>query len=91
MAFCVYFVSKVYYGVKFCPSCGTAIDAAEQKTEQTEQPKQGAQNDFAEKLQNLNNTADTTADFDAADIEQNAEGSESQTVACSEKSRFTCG
>lgn len=53
MAFCGNCGAKVDDGVKFCPSCGTAIDAA--------------------------------------DIEQNAEGSESQTVACSEKSRFTCG
>ncbi len=71
MAFCGNCGAKVDEGVKFCPSCGTAIEAAEQKTEQTEQPKQGAQNDFAEKLQNLNNTADTTADFDPKDIEDN--------------------
>ncbi len=71
MAFCGNCGAKVDDGVKFCPSCGTAIEAAEQKTGQSEQPKQGAQNDFAEKLQGLNNTADTTADFDKADIEQN--------------------
>ncbi len=71
MAFCGQCGTKVDEGVKFCPSCGAAIEVVERKTEPTDQPKQTSQNDFADKLQNLNNTADTTADFDIADIEGN--------------------
>ncbi len=72
MAFCGNCGAKVDDGVKFCPSCGAAIEAAaEQKTEQTEQPKQTAQNNLTEKLQSFNNTADSTEEFDAQDIEQN--------------------
>ncbi len=74
MAFCGKCGTKVDEGVKFCPSCGAPM-AAPQQAAQPEQPAQNTQNtqqnDFAEKLQNLNNTADTTADFDPADIEQN--------------------
>ncbi len=68
MAFCGKCGTKADEGVKFCPSCGAAMAAPEQ---QAQQPEQNTQSDFAGKLQNLNNTADTTADFDAGDIQQN--------------------
>ena len=49
--------------VKFCPACGASTEIPkEENTQQT---------DYAAKLQNLNNTADSTAQFDAADIQQN--------------------
>ncbi len=64
MSFCGKCGTKVDEGVKFCPSCGTSMENSQQQT-------QPAQNDFTAKLQNLNNTADTTANFDAQDIEQN--------------------
>ncbi len=68
MAYCTNCGNNVEEGVKFCPSCGTPMEApaAEQQASQT-----GGQNDLTAKLSALNNTADTTADFDKADIEQN--------------------
>ncbi len=68
MKFCGQCGAKVDEGVKFCPSCGAAMEVAEKKAEE---PKQTAQNDFTAKLQKLNDTADSTSDLDAADIEQN--------------------
>jgi uncharacterized membrane protein len=55
--------------VKFCPVCGTPAQVA--ASEQPAQPKQPAGDDLSNKLSNLNNTADTTAGFGKADIEQN--------------------
>ena len=78
MAFCGNCGTKVEDGVKFCPGCGQAVEApaTEQiKTEATEQPKaeqaQGQQNDLSAKVANLNNTKDTTDQFDKDDIEKN--------------------
>ena len=78
MAFCGKCGTKVDEGVKFCPSCGNPMEAPapEQiKTEATEQPKaeqaQGQQNDLSAKVANLNNTKDTTDQFDKDDIEKN--------------------
>lgn len=48
--------------VKFCPSCGNKI-------EQGQNNYNG--NDINQKLQDLNNTNDYTANFDRNDIEQN--------------------
>ncbi len=59
MAFCGKCGAEVQEGVRFCPSCGQ------------DQNAQPAQNDFNEKLANMNNTADTTGEFDPADIEKN--------------------
>ncbi len=66
MAICKNCKTQVDDGVKFCPSCGAPVTA-------NEQPKQTqpAQNDYAAKLKDLNNTADTTSNFDTADIQQN--------------------
>ncbi len=80
MSFCGKCGTQVQDGVKFCPSCGTpmAAPAAEpqqaQQPQQTQQGQQGQQTQqagFSEKFQNFNNTADTTADFDPKDVEQN--------------------
>ena len=68
MSLCKKCGSKVDEGVKFCPSCGNPMEAP--APEQQAQPA-GDQNDFSAKIATLNNTADTTADFDKADIEQN--------------------
>ena len=48
----------------FCPSCGAPKGA-----EPVQAP--AAENDFAAKFTELNNTADTTASYDQADIAQN--------------------
>ena len=68
MAYCGKCGTKVDEGVKFCPSCGNPMEAP--APEQQAQSA-GDQNDFSAKIAALNNTADTTADFDKADIEQN--------------------
>lgn len=83
MAFCSNCGTAYEEGAKFCPSCGAAV-GQEQPTQQPQpqqsvqpaqpqyqQPQGAAQNDFVAKLQSLNNTADTTAQFDKTDIEQN--------------------
>ncbi len=64
MTFCGKCGTKVEEGLKFCPACGNAMaaPAAEPAAEQ---------NDFSAKMAALNNTADTTAEFDANDITQN--------------------
>lgn len=77
MTFCGTCGTKVDEGIKFCPGCGTAIEMNEPEQTQpqhaaSEQEQPAAnQNDFSAKLAALNNTADTTADFDKTDIEQN--------------------
>lgn len=63
--------TKVDEGVKFCPECANPIETpVSQQQAQQAQPVEN-KNDFTAKLSALNNTADTTADFDKADIEQN--------------------
>ena len=70
MTYCGKCGAQVQDGVKFCQGCGAEIIQAQ--ATQPEQPAaQAPQNDFSQKLQNLNNTADTTAEFDAQDITSN--------------------
>ncbi len=60
--------TKVDEGTKFCPSCGNSMEVpAPQQQEQNS----GDQNDFSAKIANLNDTADTTADYDADDVSKN--------------------
>ncbi len=68
MAFCGKCGTKVEDGVKFCPSCGAEVAPA---TQQANNATNNQQSNFQDKIQNLNNTTDSTADFDPADIEQN--------------------
>lgn len=69
MAFCGKCGTQVNDGVKFCPGCGAPMEAPAEQTQQNQQTQQ--QSNFSAKLQGLNNTADNTAGFDKADIEQN--------------------
>ena len=79
MAFCGKCGTQMNDGVKFCPGCGapneTAAPAAPATPVQEAPPVQQnpapQQADFGAKMAALNNTADTTAEFDKADIEQN--------------------
>lgn len=63
MANCVKCNAELAEGAKFCPVCGAnqAPEAAQTQ----------AQPDLADKIMNINNTADTTADYDKKDIEDN--------------------
>ena len=54
---------------KFCPDCGAAAETV--TSPDTEAAPAAEKTDFSEKISQLNNTADTTADYDAADIEKN--------------------
>ena len=79
MAFCGNCGTKIDDNAKFCPGCGEAVAAPateETKEQTTEQPKaepsaQQSQTDFSAKVANLNNTKDTTDQFDKDDIEKN--------------------
>ncbi len=68
MTFCGKCGTQIEENVRFCPGCGASTEATQaQPVQQTQAP----QNDFSQKIQNFNNTADTTAEFDVADINQN--------------------
>ena len=72
MTYCGKCGAQVQDGVKFCQGCGAAVETKVENNAQRAQPaSQPPQNDFSQKIQNLNNTADTTAEFDAQDITSN--------------------
>lgn len=72
MTYCGKCGAQVQDGVKFCQGCGAAVETKVENNAQQAQPaSQPPQNDFSQKIQNLNNTADTTAEFDAQDITSN--------------------
>ena len=64
MAFCSKCGTEIEEGVKFCPKCGAAVGGEAPKQEEKK-------TDFSEKVAALNNTPDTTADFDEKDIADN--------------------
>ena len=68
MAFCSKCGSQLNDGEKFCPSCGTPVGY---ETEEAANPTQPVQTDLSQKIADLNNTADTTAEYDAQDIRNN--------------------
>lgn len=65
MAFCGKCGQKIEEGIKFCPACGASVEVNAQQTAQQQTQQQS--NTFG----NLNNAADTTAQFNKTDIEQN--------------------
>ncbi len=72
MTYCSKCGAQVQDGVKFCQGCGAAVETKVENNAQKAQPRHAApQNDFSQKIQNHNNTADTTAEFDAQDIGSN--------------------
>lgn len=72
MTYCGKCGAQVQDGVKFCQGCGAAVETkVENNAQQAQSASQPPQNDFSQKIQNLNNTADTTAEFDAQDITSN--------------------
>lgn len=58
MAYCSKCGTRVEDDCKFCPSCGASVNGASQP-------------DFAAQVASVNQTADTTGEFDPADIQQN--------------------
>lgn len=64
MAFCKNCGTKLGDDSKFCPGCGTIVEAPQSQA-------QAEQNAFTAKFAEINNTADTTADYNTSDIEQN--------------------
>ncbi|MBQ2774915.1 MAG: zinc-ribbon domain-containing protein [Clostridia bacterium] len=76
MAFCGKCGAQIEENAKFCPSCGapTEAPAVEQAAPAQEAPQQAApeqKNDFSAKISALNDTADTTAEFEQEDIDKN--------------------
>lgn len=87
MAFCAKCGTELNEDAKFCPSCGTQTDeaAAEPKNEASEAQTNNTQNtaktaaeqaadaaqNFAGRVAKINDTADTTAEYDLNDIQQN--------------------
>ncbi len=62
MKTCTKCSTAVNEDVRFCPECGTEIQAPTSINSKT---------GFADKVMGINNTADTTAQFDSKDIEDN--------------------
>lgn len=67
MAFCGKCGQQVNDGIKFCPACGAPISTAPVPEAQ---PGTTANNSVDDKFDRINNTADSTAEFDPKDIEQ---------------------
>ncbi|MBQ3086574.1 MAG: zinc ribbon domain-containing protein [Clostridia bacterium] len=61
--------AQVQEELAFCPQCGTAVNASEAAT--PAQSEANASADLSQKLSVLNNTADTTEEYDVQDIEKN--------------------
>lgn len=73
MAFCTKCGKMLNDNANFCPACGAAVNVAPQneQPQQNAQPNNKSNNDFMSKVADINNTADTTSEFDPSDINQN--------------------
>lgn len=60
MAFCTNCGSKIDDEARFCPDCGAPVVPGAPKAEPWEEEKK----DFGTKINELNNTPDTTSEFD---------------------------
>ena len=67
MAFCTNCGSKIDDGARFCPECGAPVAPEKRDSEPWEEEKK----DFGTKINELNNTPDTTSEFDPNDIQSN--------------------
>ena len=67
MAICNKCGANVADGVKFCPQCGAEIVASPAQENVNTEEKAG----IADKLKGINDTPDTTADYEAKDIQDN--------------------
>ena len=68
MAFCSKCGAQLNEEATLCSSCGTPVGY---ETEEAANPTQPVQTDLSQKIADLNNTADTTAEYDAQDIRNN--------------------
>lgn len=78
MRFCEKCGAPVGFGKKYCPECGTAMDGSgrrkEKKTQREYQDpyqKEAPKSSFSEKINNLNQTTDSTGAYSSADIQAN--------------------
>jgi uncharacterized membrane protein len=71
MSFCSKCGAKIDEGSMICPSCGASLDGSAQHTQTNEQQAKTQHADFSKKVSALNETADTTDQFDAQDIQNN--------------------
>ena len=79
MKFCGKCGTQIEDNIKFCPGCGSPAEQPAQQAQPqqppppnyNQAPPQQNQNNFSQSFQNLNNTADTTAEFDQNDINTN--------------------
>ena len=71
MTFCGKCGTKIEEGIKFCPNCGEAITQAQVSQEPMPAQSESNENDISAKVASLNDTPDTTAEFDSEDIEKN--------------------
>lgn len=67
MAFCTNCGSKIDDGARFCPECGAPVVAEKHDAEPWEEEKK----DLGTKISELNDTPDTTSEFDENDIQSN--------------------
>ncbi len=68
MAFCSKCGKEIIEGQRFCPGCGAPADGgAANTTKSAATPTI----DLSDRIANFTNTADTTAEFDATDIQEN--------------------
>ena len=67
MAICNKCGANVTDEVKFCPQCGAEIVASPAQENVNTEEKES----FADKVKGINDTPDTTADFEAKDIQDN--------------------
>jgi uncharacterized membrane protein len=67
MSFCGKCGAQISNEVKFCPTCGAEITEEQTQTQQSKNVK----NQFENTLNKLNNTEESTADYEKNDIEQN--------------------
>lgn len=70
MAFCNKCGAQFEDGAKFCPLCGEPATPGDAPAGEPKANNAGA-TDYAAKISELNNTADTTDEFDKNDIESN--------------------
>ena len=68
MAFCSKCGKEIIDGQRFCPGCGAPVDSNSSKTTNS---GTAPTIDLSDRIANFTNTTDSTAEFDANDIQEN--------------------